>query len=347
MQKQLSDIALKLSEEEYRSSKEYHYSTLATYERGGFNGLSTLFDMKFSPSLLFGSCVDTLLTDGEEAYNKAYMIAEFPKISTAEETIVKSLFSAYSDIYDSLYKISDDLILNVSNMQEYQMRWRPETRAKVIKEKCGDYYNLLYLAKDKQIISTELNDKVQNTVTILKESPATSWYFAPNSPFDSVQRYYQLKFKFTHNNIGFMCMADLIVVDYDKKIIYPCDLKTSSHKEWDFYKSFIDWNYQIQARSYWRNIRANMDADNYFKDFELANYRFIVCNGESLEPLVWEFTDTKELGTLTYGKNNQIVCRDPYEIAEELNYYLSTGASVPLKIQKEGTNNIIEWLNKY
>ena len=35
----------------------------------------------------------------------------------------------------------------------------------------------------------------------------------------------------------------LIIVDYDKKIVYPKDLKTSSDYEWDFYKAFIKWHY--------------------------------------------------------------------------------------------------------
>ena len=76
-----------------------------------------------------------------------------------------------------------------------------------------------------------------------------------------------------------MIMADLIVVDHKNKIIYPCDLKTSSHKEYDFYLSYIQWKYYEQSKLYYRTIRANMDRDEYFKDFKLANYRFIVCNG--------------------------------------------------------------------
>ena len=50
----LKDISLNISEEEYRKMPELSYSTLAKYERGGFNSLSTLFDKVESPSLLFG-----------------------------------------------------------------------------------------------------------------------------------------------------------------------------------------------------------------------------------------------------------------------------------------------------
>ena len=102
----------------------------------------------------------------------------------------------------------------------------------------------------------------------------------------------------------------------------------------------------IQAKLYYRTIRANMDRDEYFKDFKLANYRFIVCNGENLDPLVWEDTMTTSWGDLYFGKNKQILMRDPYNIAKELNYYLSTGPKRPMGIVEDKPNNLFDWINK-
>ena len=62
--KELKDIALPVSEPEYRQRPELSYSTLSRYESLGFDGLDHLFDKVESPSLLFGSIVDTMLTDG-------------------------------------------------------------------------------------------------------------------------------------------------------------------------------------------------------------------------------------------------------------------------------------------
>lgn len=142
-------------------------------------------------------------------------------------------------------------------------------------------------------------------------------------------------------------MADLIVVDHKNKIVYPCDLKTSSHKEYDFYKSFIDWSYHIQARLYWRIIRATMDKDEYFKDFELADYRFIVANKTTLNPLVWEFSMTMAKGDINISTSKgTLILREPFELAKELNEYLTSRPKVPKGIKLTGTNNIVEWLNK-
>jgi hypothetical protein len=147
-------------------------------------------------------------------------------------------------------------------------------------------------------------------VDALKSSEATKWYFAIDNPFENVERHYQLKFKATLDGVDYRCMSDLLVVDHDKKIVYPVDLKTSSHTEWDFYQSFVDWHYHIQARLYWRIIRHIMDNDEVYKDYKLDDYRFIVVNKRTLTPLVWLFDATKSVGDLVYGKNNDIIFKD-------------------------------------
>lgn len=137
----------------------------------------------------------------------------------------------------------------------------------------------------------------------------------------------------------------LIVVDHSKKTIYPVDLKTSSHREYDFYKSFVQWRYDIQARLYWRLIRQTLDRDDYFKDFKLADYKFIVVNNiNNPLPLVWKFEYTQQQGPITL-KNN-VVLRDPEDIGKELYNYLQEKPLVPTGIKIKGVNSITEWLNK-
>jgi hypothetical protein len=101
----------------------------------------------------------------------------------------------------------------------------------------------------------------------------------------------------------------------------------------------------IQARLYWRIIRDNMVRDPVYKDYELADYKFIVVNKKTLTPLVWKFEDTKKIGTLTYGKRQQIELQDPFDLGEELNTYLSLRPEVPAGIEIIESNSITSWLN--
>lgn len=344
--KSLKEISWDVDEATYREDKALSYSTLAKYERTGFNGLKNLFDRIETPSLTFGSAVDSIITGGQEEFDSRFIVAEFPSTPDSIITIVKDIFREFSITHRSLDSIPDEEVIYRANSYNYQPNWKPETRAKVIKEKGKEYYNLLYIAGDKTILDTNTYKDVCNAVSILRESKATKDYFKYTNPFEpEIEFLYQLKFKGVFNNIDYRCMADLIIVNHKNKTIYPIDLKTSSHEEYDFFKSFIEWNYQIQARLYWRIIRQNLDKDDYFKDFSLANYRFIVVNRKSLTPLVWEFKSTRSTIPLTFGKNSQITLRDPFTIGEELSMYLNNTPKVPKGISIDGVNNIEQWLN--
>jgi len=336
--KELSSIALPILEPEYRNMPELSYSTLSTYEREGFNNLGHLFDRKESPSLTFGSCVDAWITGGRDEFDRLFYVAEFPSMGDKELLIVKDLFSNYSDTCAGFSAIPYEAILTDANVFEFQRNWRDDTRVKVLIERCSVYYNLMYLAGDKTIIDGNTYNDVVSTVNALRNSPATSGYFMDDDEDTPVRRYYQLKFRADLEGVGYRCMMDLAIVDYDDKVIIPCDLKTSSHKEWDFQESFCQWNYMIQGRLYWSILRANLDADPYFKDFELKDYRFIVVNRSSLVPLVWEFPLTKVRGTLVddVGK----LYRDPLVIGRELRQYLDSNPQVPMGIDVVGTNTI-------
>ena len=137
-------------------------------------------------------------------------------------------------------------------------------------------------------------------------------------------------------------MADLLIVFHDNKLIVPIDLKTSSKPEWDFYKSFIEWGYGCQARLYWRLIRYNMDQDEYFKDFKLADYRFIVINKKTLTPLVWVFDNTQTEGDIILKDGT--VIRDPFTVGEELNNYLVNKSIVPNGIDLIKPNKLEDWI---
>lgn len=346
MKKSLYDISWQVSEEKYRADKALSYSTLARYEREGFNNLDKLFDRIETPSLTFGSCVDSIITGGQNEFDERFMVAEFPSIPDSIVKIIKSLYKQYAGTYRSLLNIPDNSIIRETESQGYQMNWKPETRAKVIKEKGSEYYNLLFVAGDRCILDTKTYQDVCNAVRALKESESTKFYFAEDNPFDDIERFYQLKFKGEFDGITYRNMADLIIVNHKEKWVKPVDLKTSSHTEWDFYKSFVDWRYDIQARLYWAIIRQNMDKDEYFKDFKLLDYDFIVVNRRTLTPLVWTCPFTQALGTLTFGEGGHIKYRSPFEIGEELHYYLSSRPKVPKGISDTGANDLKEWLNK-
>lgn len=340
--KSLKQLSWDVPESVYRSDPALSQSSIGKYEREGFEHLDTLFDHIDTPSLRFGSMVDCLITDSERSFNEQYIICDMPSIEPSIEPIVKEVFNQYKDSYTNINDIPESSLMPIIAQYGYQPRWKPETRCKAVREKGGHYYQTMFMAKGKIIVSQDIYNRVFACVRALKDSPQTHDYFCEDNPFDNIERYYQLKFKDTLDGIPYRCMADLIMVNHDKKMVIPCDLKTSSHREYDFHKSFIQWSYQIQARLYWRIIRSIMDKDDYYKDFKLADYRFIVVNSiDNPQPLVWEFDKTQALGELNIGN---YTLRDPQDIGKELYSYLTDKPSVPRGIKIKGTNSITEWL---
>lgn len=208
MTKSLKEISWNVPEEVYRQDSALSYSTLSKFKRSGFNELEHLFDKIETPSLTFGSAVDSIITGGEEEFNSRFMVAEFPSVPDSIVTVVKCLFDNYHQNYRTLENIPDKEVIEVAAQFNYQNNWKPETRAKVIKEKGSVYYKLLYLSKDKTILDTATYADVTNTVNALRTSPTTKWYFDGDNPFENVERLYQLKFKTTLNGIEYRCMAD-------------------------------------------------------------------------------------------------------------------------------------------
>lgn len=352
--KTLDQIAWNVPEKEYRKDPALSYSTLARYEREGFNNLSHLFDHISTPSLTYGSIVDCLLTDGMDAFNEQFVIKDIKitdsgiKICQALVNDLKATRNPLDPEYPLFTSLSPEYVSEIAKQADFWKgdKWDKVRYREVLKTgDIADYYNSL-TSQDKTVITQKDYDEAIAAVDALKTSPATSFYFKQDTPFSPIKRYYQLKFKGTIEGIDYRCMADLILVDYVNKIIYPTDLKTSHNLEWDFYKSFSDWLYSDQARLYWLLIRQNLDKDDYFKDFKLMDYRFIVVNRNSCSPLVWEFKDTQKRGTLTYGEKKKISFRDPLEIGKELSYYLKENPNIPLGIYLDKPNDIGAWLNK-
>ena len=344
--KSLSSISWQVDEPTYRADEALSYSTLAKFAREGFNKLDTLFDKVESPSLTFGSAVDALITGGQEEFDKNFMVADFEVPTDSVLKMVLVLFGEFGVTHNTLSSIHNEEIIGRTEALKYQLNWKPETRAKVIKEQGETYYSLLYSANGRKIIDTATMEQIDAAVRALKHSRATEFFFAPNNQFNTdIVREYQLKFKATLRGVNYRCMADLLIVDHANKIVYPIDLKTSSHTEWDFYESFRQWRYDIQARLYWRIIRDNMDRDPQFSEYDLADYKFIVVNRNTLTPLVWEFNKTQAVGKLTFGKNNQIELEDPFTLGEELSNYLLSRPAVPVGIKELGSNDITQWLN--
>ena len=79
----LNELAWPVTEEEYRAHEYVSYSALSKFDREGPKTIIAPDEKLDTPSLRFGSLVDTLLTEPEEINNKFY----FTKASVPSDNI--------------------------------------------------------------------------------------------------------------------------------------------------------------------------------------------------------------------------------------------------------------------
>lgn len=341
--KSLYDISWQCSEEEYRADKAYSYSTLARYEREGFSKLDKLFDPINTPYTTFGSLVDCLLFDGIEQVNKRFALSSLPEISDSLVEITNKLYSKFGKLYNKFTDIPDDILTEVGVECGYYKDPKYKAyRLKLIKEGCNNYYQVLQSIGDKLLVSSKDWEDAKLCVNVLKGSQHTKDLLIPNEWNDNVEILYQLKFKGKYLNYDLRCMADALYIDHKNKFIIPIDLKTTSKKAYNFYESFLSWRYMIQAQLYWYIIKQNLDNDDYFKDFTLMEYKFIVINRNDLIPIIWNYPDTKANTDIIYNKE---LYRNWRNIVKELDYYLKHNPSIPINVQLSD-NNILNFITK-
>ena len=340
-----SDISWKVTEPEYRADPALSYSTLQRYERNGrFRAIPTLEEKTSSPSLTFGTVVDALMTGGYGEFEELFVIADLPEISESLQAIATLLFERFGKEKNFDELLDDQLAAVGQECNYYAGAKYTAYRSKMIRENCKEYYNVLASATGKTLIS----QKDYNDALACKEAFLTSLYtegyfkvFNPNYQ----EIYYQLKFRNADEETGIMyrCMADLIKVSHEDKVVYPCDVKTSSKPEEDFYKSYLEWGYNLQSRNYWRRIRKAMDEDPYYRDFKLADYTFLVVNRNTLSPLAWKDSKTQSIGDVVYNTKSgrKITIRDPYVIGKEIMFYKTQDTPLKYPTLQIGFNNNI------
>lgn len=319
--KSIRELAWCVDEPTYRADSAISYSTLSRFEREGWRKLSSLFDKIETPALTFGQAVDTKLTDGDEAFNERFIVCDFPPLSDTLISITKFLHKNFHENHRKLSMIDDAEISGAALMFNYYANPKYENfRVKSIKESCSEYYSLLTLAGDRTVLSQNDYADVMACVDELRTNNVTKPFFSIN-PFDTdIEKVFQLKFRAEFQGIPVRCMFDEIIVDHKNKLIYPIDLKTTGHPEEEFENSFVQWRYDIQAKLYTYILQERIKKDDYFKDFKIQDYQFIVINRRTVAPIVWVFDGNFAMVDLKDEKGN--ILRDWRKILDELHYYL-------------------------
>lgn len=311
MRKSLKDISWLVDEITYRNDNALSYSRLSQFFKQGPKALISNEKID-TPSLRFGSCVDTILTASEE-FDDRFYVADIDKFSDSIRKIVERIYLEHTDFTDQICEIQEDLLINILNEENYQSNWKDRTRIDKIIDLGQDYYTVLKYSTGKIVISPQEFSEASQCVQTLKTHPFTYQIFECN---EDEEIFYQLKFKTTIedcDNSEVRIMTDCIKVNHKEKWIQIYDLKTTGKDEEKFEESFDAWNYWIQAGLYEDVVDLITSADDYFSEFNLLPFKFIVINKVNLRPIVWDTVNYKHIGIQVlkkYGVKWQTLLKD-------------------------------------
>jgi len=279
--KSLADISWLVDETTYRNDKALSYSTLSKFHRLGPRAL--ISDEKIDTvSLRFGSTVDTILTCPEE-FDDRFYVADIDKFGDKMRLIVEMLNQICPDA-ETIEDCIDQYMIETLNTVGYQAGWKDDTRIKKVKELGAEYYTVLKYSTGKIVISPQEFSEAQQCVNTLRTHQYTYDIFECNEDEEVL---YQLKFKTQIQGVPFRFMMDLVKIDHENKTVKPFDLKTTGDNEESFESSYVKWCYFLQSEGYWTALNWILREDDYFKDFELLPFEFIVINKNNLTPLRW------------------------------------------------------------
>lgn len=351
--KSISDILWNVDEKTYREDPSYHYSMLSDFRTVGYHKVSEIFEKdnkKPSKSLIFGSLLDAMLTDPEKLSEFENIGAEKDKIklTPTEMRVAEFILDRYTDEYYLQLSNDADSFLDVFNFCGAYIANKPET----VLEKHGDKI-LKYVSEQSRSIASKMQITEEDYIDAVEcknaimESPMREYFVS--DPFeDDIERVFQAKIKFTDKKTGitYRVMLDNLVVNHTKKTIQPNDLKSTSDHEDEFYHSFIKWNYDIQARLYWRALYEATMNDPYFREFTILPFQFLVISRYSKTPIKWRYDDSCRSGQLIYLKRNntKIILEDPFVIGKELRDCVERRSAVRPNISTISSNLLEYWI---
>ena len=248
---------------------------------------------------IIGNGVDTMITMGKEVFQKEYYVSTLEnKPSASIMSIVQEVYDIESKKYPKLSPLdfSDErgkeIILEIAERQDFQRKWKDETKYNKIVEQGQWYWNDLVASKGKQILSLEQHEKIVNIVTSLFINNYTSKYFEDTQDIDI---YYQLPLYFKclsdNKNINCKALLDMVIVNHRNKTIQPIDIKTMGDYTINFPTSFFRRRYDIQAAFYTEAIMSS-DRLNEYSKYTILPFKFIVESTIDIGiPLVFTCSD--------------------------------------------------------
>lgn len=260
---------------------------------------------------IFGSLVDMMLTESKEDFDKKYAV--IPDDIGVTEVVARIIKGIYDDVsYLVEEKTLEDYkneILEYCKYEQYQPRWKDETRINKIIEQGSKYFDILKESGTRSIITETEYANAVNCVMALRTDKYTSKYCQKKSNNSNIEIVDKHVIVFDYHGLEFKGELDRIIVDHKEKTITPIDFKTTSKSVLNFENSFWHFRYDFQAAVY--TLGLSLDKSEKFEKYYKDGYSFkpmlyiVVETFLNNPPMVFEISKTA-INTGLYGNVDKV-----------------------------------------
>lgn len=261
-----------------------------------------------------GSAIDTILTEGMDAFRKDFYVAPKKRPSGMMGIFIDNLPLDIDDespeeAYQKAYEIAGYKWPITSVIDSL---WKNDDNK--------SYFLARKLSDEKTVLTYDEFEEVMHAQKELLNSPFTRDYFINNDP--DIEIITQVPIYFEMDGIECKALPDLIKINHKKKTITIPDVKTIGKPISRFKYSFMDYGYYLQAAWYTKALEELINMNNWKtvgnmvipqkawvheRNYEL-NERFSKLSGYRITNFEFVVTETKPF----YQNPAQI-----FEVSEE------------------------------
>lgn len=275
-----------MTEQEYRADSEHlNYSLLKQLDKHPSNVISN--EEVWNEGMEFGDIVDILATN-PDSFDEKYAIINFEKPSGQVLQLADYVYNLAIRNNEGFDKIlyESHVLQGIDDLGIFKTPKDDNKRKTKLEENnFWDYLAFLFESEGKRVIDSDRYMECEIAVSSLQSHPFTAGYF--HSIPSDVQVFDQVPFFAELSGVKFKVLVDRLLVNLNKNIIEPVDLKTGWSEVENFPYTFFNQRYDIQCSLYTdvitygkpenEALRAILEQN---KNINIEPYKFIVINSK-------------------------------------------------------------------
>lgn len=226
-----------------------------------------------------GNGVDLQLTQ-PELFDELMFTSELQDEDKPSDKMLGVIHLAFTKVEEEGPRDFKEVALESARDLAYNPKWGDEAIIKAV-SKYEKYYEELFKAKGKVVLTKEIRDKIDSLVIAIRTNERTSKYFEKGV---GTELLYQYPLFFTYDDIPCKALLDMVIINHKDKTILPIDFKTTVETIRNFPMVCKKRRYDIQASFYTYALNRYKEQHPQLNDYQILPFEFIVVS--TTDPIV-------------------------------------------------------------